>query len=40
LSAGYIVVFKPTLEYGKKGKTYTKGDVDAELVLHAMIEYY
>ncbi|MHB1347713.1 MAG: LabA-like NYN domain-containing protein [Candidatus Humimicrobiaceae bacterium] len=37
--AGYIVVFKPTLEYGEKGKTHTKGNVDAELVLHAMIEY-
>ena len=39
MSAGYIVVFKPTLEYGKKGKTYTKGNVDAELVLHELIEY-
>jgi len=38
--AGYIVVFKPTLEYGKKGQTHTKGNVDAELVLHAMIEYH
>lgn len=37
--AGYIVIFKPTLEYKKKGKKYTKGNVDAELVLHAMIEY-
>ena len=37
--AGYIVVFKPTLEYKKKGTTRTKGNVDAELVLHAMIEY-
>ncbi|MCL5985957.1 MAG: NYN domain-containing protein [Actinobacteria bacterium] len=37
--AGYIVVFKPTLEYRKRGKLYTKGNVDAELVLHAMIEY-
>jgi len=37
--AGYIVVFKPTLEYKKEGKKYTKGNVDAELVLHAMIEY-
>lgn len=37
--AGYIVVFKPTLEYRKKEKIYTKGNVDAELVLHAMIEY-
>ena len=37
--AGYIVVFKPTLEYKKGKKRYTKGNVDAELVLHAMIEY-
>ncbi len=32
---GFIVVFKPTLEI--RGKI--KGNVDAELVLHAMIEY-
>lgn len=37
--AGYIVVFKPTLEYKKQEKIYTKGNVDAELVLHTMIEY-
>ncbi len=37
--SGYIVIFKPTLEYKKEGKRYTKGNVDAELVLHAMIEY-
>ena len=34
--SGYILIFKPTLRY-KSGKT--KGNVDAELVLHAMIEY-
>jgi uncharacterized LabA/DUF88 family protein len=34
--AGFICVFKPTLVY-KDGKT--KGNVDAELVLHTMIEY-
>ena len=34
--AGFICVFKPTLKY-KDGTT--KGNVDAELVLHAMIEY-
>lgn len=35
----YIVIFKPTLEI-KKGKTIKiKGNVDAELVLHTMIEY-
>ncbi|MCK4249432.1 MAG: NYN domain-containing protein [Candidatus Omnitrophica bacterium] len=37
--AGYIVIFKPTLEYKKEGERFTKGNVDAELVLHAMIEY-
>jgi uncharacterized LabA/DUF88 family protein len=37
--AGYIVVFKPTLEYKKKGGSFTKGNVDAELVLHTMIEF-
>jgi len=34
--AGFICVFKPTLEY-KDGTT--KGNCDAELVLQAMIEY-
>ncbi len=33
---GYIVIFKPTLIY-KNGTT--KGNCDAELVLHAMIEF-
>ncbi len=33
---GYILVFKPTLDL-KAGKV--KGNVDAELVLHAMIEW-
>lgn len=33
---GYLLIFKPTLEL-KDGKV--KGNVDAELVLHAMIEY-
>jgi len=33
---GYIVIFKPVLEY-KDGKT--KGNCDAELVLQAMIEF-
>lgn len=35
-SAGFICIFKPTLEY-KDGTT--KGNCDAELVLHTMIEY-
>lgn len=34
--SGYILVFKPTLSL-PDGKV--KGNVDAELVLHAMIEY-
>lgn len=33
---GYILIFKPTLELSN-GKV--KGNVDAELVLHSMIEY-
>jgi len=38
--AGYIVVFKPTSEYRKADKAvHLKGNVDAELVLHSMIEY-
>lgn len=36
--AGYILIFKPTLE-SKDKKIPTKGNVDAELVLHTMIEY-
>ena len=34
--AGYLLIFKPTLRL-PNGKV--KGNVDAELVLHAMIEY-
>ena len=37
--AGYICVFKPTLEIKKDGIVLVKGNVDAELVLHTMIEY-
>lgn len=36
--AGYILIFKPTLEYRKKGKAIIKGNIDAELVLHTVIE--
>jgi len=36
---GYICIFKPTLEITGKGKRKIKGNVDAELVLHAMIEF-
>ena len=42
-SVGYICVFKPTLEVvsrnGQTKKVKIKGNVDAELVLHAMIEW-
>lgn len=37
--AGYIVIFKPTLERKENGTLLTKGNVDADLVLHAMIEF-
>ncbi|MBU1152975.1 NYN domain-containing protein [bacterium] len=37
--AGYIIIFKPTLYYKKEGVERAKGNVDAELVLHTMIEY-
>ncbi len=32
---GYILVFKPTMQYKKHGKILMKGNVDAELVLYA-----
>lgn len=38
-SAGFICVFKPTLEIKDNGGVKIKGNVDAELVLHTMIEY-
>ncbi len=37
--AGYICIFKPTLEHKEGDKVIVKGNVDAELVLHTMIEY-
>ena len=37
--AGYICIFKPTLEINDHGTIKIKGNVDAELVLHCMIEY-
>ncbi|MBI4035824.1 NYN domain-containing protein [Candidatus Daviesbacteria bacterium] len=37
--AGYKIIFKPTVEGKKKGSGDTKGNVDAELVLHTMIEF-
>lgn len=39
-SAGFIMIFKPTIRYFEDGKETVKGNVDAELVLHAAaIEY-
>lgn len=34
-AAGFILVFKPTVRYFEDGKETVKGNVDAELVLHA-----
>ncbi len=40
-SAGFIMVFKPTVRYIEDGKETVKGNVDAELVLHAAaVEYH
>jgi uncharacterized LabA/DUF88 family protein len=36
---GYNLIFKPTLGYTKGKEKVVKGNVDAELVLHAMIEF-
>jgi uncharacterized LabA/DUF88 family protein len=38
--AGFILVFKPTLQYFQNGKQTVKGNVDAELVLHAAAIQY
>lgn len=35
----YILIFKPTLHSRVRGREIIKGNVDAELVLHAMIQY-
>lgn len=37
--SGYIVIFKPTLSIKRGRKVVVKGNVDAELVLHTMIQY-
>lgn len=37
--AGYELVFKPILEVKTKKEVKIKGNVDAELVLHAMIHF-
>jgi len=36
---GYILIFKPTLDRQVGEKIIIKGNVDAELVLHTMIEF-
>lgn len=38
-NVGYKVIYKPTLEYKDGKEKFTKGNVDAELVLHTMIEF-
>lgn len=37
--SGFILIFKPTLERTENGETIIKGNVDAELVLHTMIQF-
>lgn len=37
--SGYILIFKPTLYHRVGDRTIIKGNVDAELVLHAMVQY-
>lgn len=39
-TAGFILVFKPTVQYFENGKQTVKGNVDAELVLHAAAIQY
>jgi len=36
---GYSIIFKPTLVFNDEKEKRIKGNVDAELVLHAMIEF-
>lgn len=36
-TAGFILIFKPTVQYFENGKQTVKGNVDAELVLHAAV---
>jgi hypothetical protein len=38
--AGFILVFKPTIQYFQDGRLTVKGNVDAELVLHAAAIQY
>lgn len=36
---GYQIIFKKTVAYWENGRVNFKGNVDADLVLHAMIQY-
>lgn len=36
--AGYIVIHKPTVEVEEEGKKVVKGNIDADLVMHCMME--
>jgi len=38
--AGFVLIFKPTVRYFENGKETVKGNVDAELVLHAAAIQY
>lgn len=37
--SGYILIFKPTLQFKRGHTELTKGNVDAELVLHTLIQW-
>ena len=37
--SGYLLIFKPTLEFRQQKTIKIKGNIDAELVLHTMIQY-
>lgn len=36
---GYEIIFKPVINYKNNKIEFIKGNIDAELVLHSMIEY-
>ncbi len=38
-NVGYKIIYKPTLDYTEGKRRIIKGNVDAKLVLHAMIEF-
>jgi uncharacterized LabA/DUF88 family protein len=39
-SYGYQVIYKPTMDYSdENGELKTKGNIDAELILHSMLEF-